>query len=386
MRILTLAAVLPAIALGIYIYKKDRSEKEPWSLLLILLACGAAVCIPAGYIEMFLGNILQFFFGRYPYGFSRIIYNFIENFFVVALVEEGLKFLALYFVTRKNKNFNSLFDGLLYAVFVSLGFAAYENIGYVFKFGLSAALMRAVTAVPAHCFFGVMMGYQYSMWHMYKKAEMKEKELKVYGLIDGSKKPFSGDIYMALSIIVPVAAHGLYDFCASGSGILSNVIFYAFLIFMYVFSFRKVHEMSKYDTDDEQYTDYLIVKKYPFLADILRRKAATGANPGTSYNAGNGNVTYRWPSGSSYTGQWSNNTMNGYGVYIFNNPYCLRYEGNFVNGKFEGYGVLLYKNGSRFEGNWYKNMKHGRGRIVYPDGRTRDGLWEYDVLRSGPAK
>ena len=78
--------------------------------------------------------------------------------------------------------------------------------------------------------------------------------------------------------------------------------------------------------------------------------------------------------------------MNGYGVYIFNNPYCLRYEGNFVNGKFEGYGVLLYKNGSRFEGNWYKNMKHGRGRIVYPDGRTRDGLWEYDVLRSGPAR
>jgi hypothetical protein len=44
--------------------------------------------------------------------------------------------------------FSQKFDGIVYAVFVSMGFAAIENIMYVFDYGYQTGLVRAFTAVP----------------------------------------------------------------------------------------------------------------------------------------------------------------------------------------------------------------------------------------------
>ena len=127
------AALLPAVVLCVYVFKKDRVEKEPIGLLVKLFVLGAIVCIPGAII---FGSILEPVAADVsaPYAeqsFYEALYYALEAFVVVALVEEGMKFLVLYFVTRNNKNFNSLFDGIIYAVFVSLGFAALENVLYV---------------------------------------------------------------------------------------------------------------------------------------------------------------------------------------------------------------------------------------------------------------
>ncbi len=75
-------------------------------------------------------------------------YNVLLYFVVVALSEEGFKYLLLKKRTWYSSEFNCQFDGVVYAVFVALGFALWENISYVLMYGLGTAAIRAVTAVP----------------------------------------------------------------------------------------------------------------------------------------------------------------------------------------------------------------------------------------------
>lgn len=279
--LLVCAALLPAIVLCVYIFIKDRAEKEPVGLLLALFGLGALACIPASYIESVLlwaiNEIFSIFATEYNgelvlSGFGYRIYQIFNNFVGIALVEEGLKFLAMFFVTRKNKNFNSLFDGIVYAVFVSLGFAAFENVMYVLNNGWINALLRAVTAVPGHMFNAVIMGYFYSYWHLYEKAKEKENKLFRKGIITayGSWKPdFPLADQKAGCILLPIVTHGFYDYCASMSGLVYLIIFSMFLVLLYVFCFVNIRKMSKRDNSDKSWVTTLLIAKYPELKTYL---------------------------------------------------------------------------------------------------------------------
>ena len=198
------------------------------------------------------------------------IYLAIMSFFEVALVEEGFKILILILVTRKNKNFNSLFDGLIYAIFVSLGFAALENVMYVLNNGMSVAILRAVLSVPGHMFFAVIMGYYYSLYHMYSKAGQYEKSFKERGLISADVKEYSGTKFLILALVVPVVIHGLYDFCCfNGSYVMMGVMI-ALMIFLYIYCFGKIRKMSKIDAKDSAYLRMLLESKHPGIIEALR--------------------------------------------------------------------------------------------------------------------
>ena len=276
--LLICAALLPAIVLCVYIYKKDGVEKEPIHLLLCLLALGCAICYPAAELETIIGKLLTKIFTPYgrmiggklyladgPYK----IYHACKYFIGVALVEEGLKFLALHFATRKNKNFNSLFDGVIYAVFVSLGFAALENVLYVLRYGWMNAFVRGVLSVPGHMFFGVIMGYYYSLSHMHEKAREQEQILKRAGYISYSGKEFSGKMYLFLSLLIPTVAHGIYDFCCTSNSTLATISFYGFIFFLYIYCFTKISNVSRFDMRDSMCANALMQKKYPHLKDVL---------------------------------------------------------------------------------------------------------------------
>src|SRR5690606_32179849 len=71
----------------------------------------------------------------------------------------------------RQKEFDEPYDGIIYGAFISLGFAAIENILYVVEVGVSVALLRMFTAVPAHASFGIIMGYYFGMaWQHKNKA------------------------------------------------------------------------------------------------------------------------------------------------------------------------------------------------------------------------
>lgn len=226
MSTLALLAVLPAIVLLVVIYRADNIEKEPFSLMAKVFGLGALTTISAMILEEIGLFILSFFFYT-----PNALYTFFEMFCVVALAEEAGKYFVLKKATWKNKEFNFSFDGIVYSVCASLGFATLENILYVFQGGFSTAVMRAITAVPGHCIFGIFMGIYYGIA---KGCELRGDE-------NGKK------LNLKKALLVPIFLHGFYDFSCSLEYDGMFLVFILLEIFMTVNAIKMVKKMSKED-------------------------------------------------------------------------------------------------------------------------------------------
>lgn len=214
---LVLAAIAPVFIILIYIYLRDKWEKEPLRKLVFAVIAGGLVVIPIFFLEMFLSSFLPLF------AFSNRISAIYNAFVVAAFSEESFKFIALYFLIWKSKEFNEKFDGIVYAVFVSLGFALVENILYVTNNGMSNAIVRAITAVPAHALFGVAMGYYLS----FSKFSLFYK-----------KRNF------AYALLIPIGLHGIYDFILMSGESMYYFVFIPYVYYLYKVGFKRINELS----------------------------------------------------------------------------------------------------------------------------------------------
>ena len=150
--ILLAFAIAPGIVIAAYIYLKDKHEREPIGLLLRSFLFGMVSVMITLLISAPLGIFI-------PIDKQDLSQQAIHAFLVVALVEEVSKYIFVRGVLYKNSNFNEPFDGIVYSVMVSMGFATLENIMYVVQGGWGVAVLRMFTAVPAHASFAVLMGY-----------------------------------------------------------------------------------------------------------------------------------------------------------------------------------------------------------------------------------
>ena len=198
MNLLLMIALLPAALLTIYIYKKDRVEREPVRMIVRLLALGAFACLPAS-----------------------------------VLCEELVKYFFLRRTTWRSAAFDYQFDAIVYGVSVSLGFAALENVMYVMQSGFETGLLRAVTSVPGHAIFGVFMGYFYG----YAK------------LAEAQGRASEAREYLALSVLTPILLHGTYDFIAFSMQIseLWMAPFFAYVALLYLIGLRRVNRSARED-------------------------------------------------------------------------------------------------------------------------------------------
>ena len=182
---LLLSAIAPALIVIIYINAKDKYEREPKSVLLISFLLGAIVSVV-------ITTILYVFFDFFipitnEFSIGQMLF---KAFVVVALSEEFSKYIIVRYYSQKHKAFNEPFDGIVYAVMVSMGFAMVENLIYVFQGGYEVAIVRAFTAVPAHATFGVLMGY-------------------FMGKAKFSGKRISDNL---IGLLLAILFHGIYDF------------------------------------------------------------------------------------------------------------------------------------------------------------------------------
>ncbi|MBR4540073.1 MAG: PrsW family intramembrane metalloprotease [Clostridia bacterium] len=224
--ILIAAAVIPAVLLLMYVYKADRLEKEPGALLGVLLLQGIISTALAAFTERIGAKLLSSFLST-----DSLIYQLLFYFLVVGLSEEGFKFLLLKRRTWLSPRFNCQFDGVVYAVFVSLGFALWENIDYVVMYGFGTAQLRAVTAIPGHACFGVFMG----AWYGLAKSHERHGHARY------------SQICLRLSLVCPVALHGIYDLIASSDREGTLMVFIAFIAVMFLAAYFTIKIMSQRD-------------------------------------------------------------------------------------------------------------------------------------------
>ncbi len=155
MKLLSLA-IAPVFLIILYIYYKDKYDKEPKRLLLFSFLLGAIISV---IVTTILYIITDYTFPIPIAGNTSVLQIFIKAFLIVGFIEEFSKYIIVRYYAQTKKEFNERFDGIVYAVMVSMGFAATENIMYVLEGGYEVALLRAFTAIPAHASFGVIMGY-----------------------------------------------------------------------------------------------------------------------------------------------------------------------------------------------------------------------------------
>ena len=183
--ILLLSALAPVAAVIVYIYVKDKYEKESKRYLTLAFVLG-------GVVSIIITTILYLFFDLFlplPDDYS-IWQQFVKAFFVVGFIEEFSKYLMVRGFLQPRTVFNEPYDGIIYAVMVSMGFAAVENIMYVIQGGINVAFLRAFTAIPAHATFGIIMGYYMG------KAKFSKNKFK----------------WNLIGLFTAVLFHGAYDF------------------------------------------------------------------------------------------------------------------------------------------------------------------------------
>lgn len=211
-----LASLAPVFIILFYIYFRDKYEKEPLGMLIKALLLGIAIVIPVIFVERFLMLLM-------PDSIAKVAEAFYHAFVVAGLTEELFKFLALYILIWRSPSFNEQFDGIVYAVFVSLGFAGVENVLYVLDGGMQTALTRAITAVPAHAIFGVAMGYFLGIAHRYKELRSS---------------------YLTRALLVPILLHGIYDFILMVGITWLLILFVPYVIWLYVMGMKKMKQLS----------------------------------------------------------------------------------------------------------------------------------------------
>ena len=178
--------------------------------------------------------------GLYSFELSTIPGAISTSFFGAAIPEEIAKFILLWWILRKNPYFDEKMDGIVYAVCISLGFAALENVIYLFSNSerfLLVGIARAIFAVPGHFCFGILMGYYYSLAKFYPKAPNKNK---------------------ILILLAPILVHGLYDsilLIIKVTPAISVVLLIVFLIFchrMWKYGSNRIEEYLLRDLDCQE--------------------------------------------------------------------------------------------------------------------------------------
>lgn len=219
-------AILPGAALLVYMYKKDKVDREPLSLLILLLIGGLLSCVTSIYMEL---TVDKYILSMFTY--DTMIYWFMDAFVCAALCEELSKYFFLNIISWRNKNFNCSFDGLLYAVVVSLGFAIGENILYVVEGGVDVGIARIFTAIPAHMAFSIAMGI------FYTNSKMIEK----YG------NPSKAKMIKTMGLLTAIIIHGLYDFFLFASTDFLYTLWLIMMVAIYVIGYIAINVFSKND-------------------------------------------------------------------------------------------------------------------------------------------
>ena len=227
--VLLAVAILPVVALLAYIYFKDRYEREPLPLLLLTFAVGIGASLPAIVMEYLLGMAAP------APPVANALYN---GFVVAAFSEETVKLVLLKRLIWNNRNFDEYFDGIVYAVFLSMGFACFENIMYVFGDGtiagaLATGAMRALLAVPAHFLFAVVMGYHFALAKFNREKRRQ---------------------HLFLAWLLPLLLHGIYDSLLMLSPTLEEneglsstimIVFVVFDILMWRWGMRRIRRLQQ---------------------------------------------------------------------------------------------------------------------------------------------
>ncbi len=171
-------AFVPAFLMAAFVYWLDRYEKEPLILLGLAFFWGAVIAAGGAFV---INTLLGM--GLYMLTGSGTVAEFTTASLVAPFVEEALKGSALLLILLAFRNeFDSVLDGIVYAGVTALGFAATENVLYIFQQGYAHSgwqglwqlvVVRDIVVAWQHPFFTAFTGIGLAVARLNKNVLVK---------------------------------------------------------------------------------------------------------------------------------------------------------------------------------------------------------------------
>ena len=229
MLLIIATALLPALLLGWWIYRKDSVRPEPPQMLFKAFFYGMGSAFLSLVITTIMGvmGIMVYDLGSYVGAVSTAL-------FAAAVPEEIAKLTMLWIFLRKNPYYDEYFDGIVYAACVGLGFAGAENILYLLQSEdwVGTGIVRGLTAVPAHFAIACAMGYFYSKRHFGDRSNLTA----------------------ACILGVPIIIHWVYDalafsemLAAPALSVVLNILFVLLIWRVYKSTMRRIGDLQQQD-------------------------------------------------------------------------------------------------------------------------------------------
>ncbi|WP_284141272.1 glutamic-type intramembrane protease PrsW [Virgibacillus sp. LDC-1] len=204
------AGIAPAFALLSFFYLKDRFT-EPLSLIVRTFIFGMLLVFPIMFVQYAIANEIN----------ANL---FVELFFLPALLEEFFKWFIFFYVIYGHTEFDAHYDGIVYAVSISLGFATLENILFLFVNGIEYAFTRAIFPVSSHALFAVIMGYHFGKAKMYKHHQKRN---------------------LLFAFLFPFFLHGIYNYILNTTSSKWLFIMVPFMIILWMLALHRMKSANK---------------------------------------------------------------------------------------------------------------------------------------------
>lgn len=169
---------VPVFLMAMFVYWLDRYEKEPLILLGATFFWGAVVAAGSAFVINTVFGI-----GIYALTGSGDLADQATASLVAPFVEEGLKGFAVLIIFFFFRNeFDSILDGIIYAAIAALGFAATENVLYIYQHGYveggwsglwQLVFIRDVVVAWQHPFFTAFTGIGIAIARMNRNILVK---------------------------------------------------------------------------------------------------------------------------------------------------------------------------------------------------------------------
>lgn len=315
-----LAFLLTAIPVGLImlgIYYMNEHEKQPLWMLGISFVGGWGVFFLVRYISGLLNGRVYEMSSDSPF----LTHNwefFLIAFGMIAVVEELSKFIIANICSFRSKRFKYPYDGIAYAVFVSLGFAFIENFKYLYEQGMGVAISRALFTIPVHAAFGVVMGYYLGLSKVCKIKGMSKESLKM----------------RYIAFFSPLLLHGLYDYICNFNIPQARYILIGYTVALYALAFYKMVKFNKLDINmyqkkgtyqkDDIVWDYKdeLSEKADYIQNKLFEQREQGNWNVNNQNRTNQNLNMSMFSGGQQTQNFSaNQSINQNNTVSENNNY-----------------------------------------------------------------
>lgn len=213
---LLLLALAPGLVIALYVYIRDKYEREPFGLVAWTFALGAFAAVIAALLE-----------SLFPYQekTATLLAAAANATLLVGPVEEVMKFLAVRLFAYRSSQFNEPFDGVVYCVMAGMGFATLENLMYVLSGGVGIGIERAFISVPGHAAYAIIMGYYLG-------------RAKFEG-------PGKSRVLMIQGVVFAAVAHGIFDFGLFSHTVFGLLLTVATFLFAVACAWRAMRESTR---------------------------------------------------------------------------------------------------------------------------------------------